>query len=188
MNAVRASVSRGSGPATNQTTNVAAARTRTSGTKTSAIRSARRWIGAFEPWARWTRSTIRASAVSRPTRVARMTNVPVVFSGRADDLVARPDRDRDRLAGQHRCVDRRAALDDDAVDRDRVAGPDAQQVADRDGLERDLAVARRRATTRAVAGLRPTSRRIAPVVRPLARASSQRPSRTSPMMIVDESK
>ena len=65
--------------------------------------------------------------------------------GRPDDLVARPDRDRDRLAGQHRCVDRRPALDDDAVDRDPVAGPDAQEVADRDGLERDLVVGRRRA-------------------------------------------
>ena len=144
MNEVSASVSRGSGPATNQTTNVTAATTRTSGTKTSATRSARRWIGAFEPWARWTRSTMRASAVSRPTRVARMTNVPVVFMGRPDDLVARPDVDRDRLAGQHRGVDRRPALDDDAVDRDAVAGPDAEQVADRDGLERDLVVRRRR--------------------------------------------
>ena len=79
MNEVRARVRRGSGPATNQARNVAAAMTRTSGTNTSATRSARRWIGAFEPWARWTRSTMRASAVSRPTRVARITNVPVVF-------------------------------------------------------------------------------------------------------------
>ena len=60
--------------------------------------------------------------------------------GRPDDLVARPDRDRDRLAGQHRRIDRRRRLDDDAVDRDAVAGPDAQEVADRDGLERDLVV------------------------------------------------
>ena len=50
------------------------------GTNTSAIRSARRWIGALEPWARWTSSTIRARAVSRPTWVARITNDPVVLS------------------------------------------------------------------------------------------------------------
>ena len=50
------------------------------------------------------------------------------------------DVDRDRLAGQHRRVDGRAALDDDAVDRDPFAGPDAQQVADGDGLERDRCV------------------------------------------------
>ena len=43
------------------------------------------------------------------------------------------------------------------------------------------------ATSRAVAGLRPTRRRIAPAVRTLARASSQRPRRTSPMTIVEES-
>ena len=61
-------------------------------------------------------------------RVAPMTSSPG------------PTVDRDRLAGQHRDVDVGAALDDDAVDRDRVAGPDAQEVADRDGLERDVAV------------------------------------------------
>ena len=58
----------------------------------------------------------------------------------ADDLVARADLDRDRLAGQHRDVDARAALHDRPVDRDGLAGPDAQEVADRDDLERDLAV------------------------------------------------
>ena len=61
-------------------TKVSADSTRTSGTNTSAMRSASRAIGAFEPWARSTSSTIRASAVSSPTCVARMTNVPVVLS------------------------------------------------------------------------------------------------------------
>ena len=49
----------------NQITNVAAATTSTNGTKTSLIRSARRWIGALEPCARWTIATIDAR-----TRVA----------------------------------------------------------------------------------------------------------------------
>ena len=80
MNEVSAKVRLGSGPATNQTTNVSAARPRTIGTKTAAMRSARRAMGALEPWARWTRSTIRARAVSRPTRVARMTKLPVPLS------------------------------------------------------------------------------------------------------------
>ena len=79
MNATSARVSRGSGPATNQIAKVSAPRTSTSGTKTSLIRSASRWIGAFGPWARWTMSTIRARVVSLPTRVARKMNVPVVF-------------------------------------------------------------------------------------------------------------
>ena len=79
MNAVRASVSRGSGPATNQIRNVMLAVTSTNGTKISLIRSARCWIGAFEPWARSTIATIEARTVSRPTRVARMTTDPVAF-------------------------------------------------------------------------------------------------------------
>ena len=95
-------------------------------------------MGALLPWARWTRSTIRASAVSRPTCVARMTNVPFVLSVDPMTVGAGPLLDRDRLAGQHRFVDRRAALDEDPVDRDLLAGPDAQEVARLDGLERHV--------------------------------------------------
>ena len=58
--------------------------------------------------------------------------------GRPDDLVAGTLDGRDRLAGQHRLVDRRRAVDDDTVDRDLVAGTDAQQVADDHGVERDV--------------------------------------------------
>ncbi len=109
MNAVSASVRRGSGPSAIQIDEgQRSPSARTIGTKTSAIRSASRWIGAFEPWARWTSSTIRARAVSRPTRVARMTNDAGRVERGADDLVAGPDRDRDRLAGEHRRVDGRA--------------------------------------------------------------------------------
>ena len=79
MNADSASVNRGSGPAMNQIAKVTEARISTSGTKASAIRSASRWTGALLPWARRTASTIRASAVSCPTRVALMTKVPVRF-------------------------------------------------------------------------------------------------------------
>ena len=51
--------------------------------------------------------------------------------GRADDLGAGGHLDRHRLAGEHAGVDRGGALDDDAVDRHLLAGPDAKQVADR---------------------------------------------------------
>ena len=52
--------------------------------------------------------------------------VPPATSSRRADL------DRNRLAGQHRAVDRRAALDDDAVRGDPLARPNDEQVADRE--------------------------------------------------------
>ena len=48
---------------------------------------------------------------------------------------------RHRFAGDHRFIDRRLALDQDAVDRHPFAGADADQVADRDGVERHVLVA-----------------------------------------------
>ena len=162
--------------------------TRTSGTKTSAIRSARRWIGALLPWAR--RDELddpgerRVAADPRGAHHERAGRV----ERRADDLGARPDLDRDRLAGQHAGVDRRRALDDDAVDRDLLAGPDPQQVADGDRLERDvlLAAVHRRGARSSAAGRRAAGSRRS--CRPLARPPASGPSRTRPMMIVDESK
>ena len=107
---------------------------------------------------------------------------------RTDDLGAGGHLDRHGLAGQHAGVDRGGALDDDAVDGHLLARPDAQQVADRHRLERHVLFAPV-GHAPGGRGLRdPTSRRIAPVVLVLARCSSHRPSRTSPMMIVDESK
>ena len=183
MNAVRASVRRGSGPTSNQIANVMLAVTSTSGTNTSLIRSARRWIGAFDPWARSTIATIEASTVSRPTRVARMTTVPGGIQRRADELVARPLLHRHWLAGQHRFVDRRSTR------RRRLRRPGSA----RPGRTRSTSPARtaaerrrrppgRPSIRRAIVACSPTSRRIAPVVWSLARASSQRPSRTRPMM------
>src|SRR5439155_16634434 len=67
----------GSGPRSHHETNVSAAITRTTGTKTPATRSASRWIGAREPWASATSLTIRARVVSLPTRAARKTKLPV---------------------------------------------------------------------------------------------------------------
>ena len=74
---VRANSTDGSGPMAHQTRKVSAASPSTIGTKTAATRSASRWIGAREPCASATSATIRARAVSLPTREARKTNVPV---------------------------------------------------------------------------------------------------------------
>ncbi len=147
MNEVSASVRRGSGPATNQMTNVDRRHDQDERHEDlgdpvgEALDRRLRALGALdEVDDAGQRGVAPDAGRAHDERAGRV-------QGRPDDLVARPDRDRDRLAGQHRRVDRRAALDHDAVDRDAVAGPDAQQVADRDGLERDLvvhAVARRR--------------------------------------------
>ena len=63
---------------------------------------------------------------------------PGRVDGRPDDLVTDGLGGRDRLAGQHRLVDGGRALDEEAVDRDLVAGPDAQQVAHEHLLQRHL--------------------------------------------------
>ena len=85
---------------------VSSAATMTSGTKASAMRSTRRWIGAFEPCASVTRRTIWASAVSAPTCRARMTKLTRRVQRRPDDVVAGSLVDRQALAGDHALVER----------------------------------------------------------------------------------
>ena len=63
-------------PAPTQKPSVAAAIASTTGTKTAAMRSARRWTGALPDCAAVTRRPICASAVSAPTRVARTMSRP----------------------------------------------------------------------------------------------------------------
>ena len=53
----------------------------------------------------------------------------VRVDGRAGELGAGGDLERHRLAGEQRPVDRRLALDDDAVGRDLLAGADEEHVA-----------------------------------------------------------
>ena len=94
----------------------------------------------------------------------------------ADDLRARLLLHRDRLAGDHRLVHRAAALDDDAVHRHLLAGPDAQH--DRRAGPASSGTSSSRPsgrTTRAVFGARPSSLRMAPLVWPRARSSSTWP-------------
>ena len=151
------------------------------------MRSARRCIGAFEPCASSTRRTICASAVSRPTCVARKTNEPVLFSVAPMTWSPGPVH-RQALAGQHALVERRAALVDHAVDRHLLARADAHQVADAARLRPACRARAPSRTTRAVRACRPISALIAAPVCFFARASSQRPSRISAMMMTPVSK
>ena len=187
MKAVSARVNRGSGPKTNQTTKVPAATRSTAGTKTSLIRSARRWIGAFEPCARWTSSTIRASAVSRPTRVARITNEPVVLM--VAPMTSSP---APFVAG----IGSPVSIDSSTADMPSTTTPSTGTLSPGRTRRRSPGTTIASSTSsstpsrirRAVVAWSPTRRRIAPVVRPLARASSHLPSRIRPRMIAAESK
>ena len=102
----------------------------TAGTNQAATRSAIRWMGARERWASATICTIRASMVSRPTLLGAHDQRTGLVDGAADDGVAGGLGDRHRLTGHQRLVDRGAALLDDAVDRDLLAGADPEPVTD----------------------------------------------------------
>ena len=133
-----ACASRGSGPATAQTTAVATATTSTAGTNHAATRSASRWIGARLRCASATiahdlrEQRVARRRARRASRTRRCVHVPPV-TGVAGGLL-----DRHRLAGDHRFVDAAGAFEDDAVDRHALAGPHAQAIADVDQLERDV--------------------------------------------------
>ena len=59
----------------------------------------------------------------------------------ADQFVARPFADRQRLAGQHRFIDRAAAFHHHAVYRHFLTGPHAQGVTDMHMAERHVFLA-----------------------------------------------
>ena len=89
---------------------VSAARPRTIGTKISgAIAITSRWIGAREPCASATSWTIRASAVSPPTRAARKMKLPVRLTP-AKTFESSAFSTGRLSPVQHRLVDRRGAL------------------------------------------------------------------------------
>ena len=164
-------------PESRQNTKVSAAKASTAGTN---WRGPGRPAAGSAPWSPApcsTSRTICASAVSRPTRGGPEHEGAVRVEGRADDLVAGLLLDRHGFAGEHRLVDRRRALDDDAVDRHLLARPDAQQVArwtSASGTSTSDAVATTRAVLR---GLEPISRRDRAGRPGPSRASSQRPAR-----------
>ncbi len=59
----------------------------------------------------------------------------------ADDGIADALGDRHRFARDHRLVDGAAPFDDLTIDRDTLAGPDTQEVTDRDKLEPHILLA-----------------------------------------------
>jgi hypothetical protein len=65
----------------------------------------------------------------------------VLVDGAADQDRAGRFRHRHGLARHHEFIDERMALGDGAVDRDLLAGPHPQEVADRDRIDRDILVA-----------------------------------------------
>ena len=92
--------------------------------------------------------------------------------GGADDAVARTLEHRDRLAGEHRFVDRAFALDNHAVDRNVLARAHAQPIANLDLAQRDVSSTPLSRSRRAVFGASLSRARIAPAVWLRARNSS----------------
>ena len=138
MNEVRASVIRGSGPATNQIRNVTLAVTSTNGTKTSADPIGQALDRRLRPLGSLDHRDDRGeNGVATDAGRAHDHRTGGIHR-RADELVPRPFRDRKRLAGQHRFVDRGLTVDDDSIDRDPFSGPDPEHVADPHRGERDI--------------------------------------------------
>ena len=187
MNEVRARVRRGSGPKRYQPAKVRRATARTPGTKTSLIRSARRWIGALDPWACSTSDTIRASAVSAPTRVARKANVPVVLT------VAPKTSSPTPLATG---IGSPVSIASSTADVPSMTTPSTGTRSPGRTRSRSPGWISSIGTERSPPGSirsadvawRWIRRRIAPLARVFARASSQRPRTTRPRTMVELSK
>ena len=102
-----------------------------------------------------------------------MTNVPVPLTVPPVTVLPGGLLDRNRLARDHRLVDRRRAVDHDAIDRNALAGPHAQAIADVHVLERNVALGAVGVDTAGRLGARPKQvpdRRARPRLR--ARSSS----------------
>jgi hypothetical protein len=174
-------------PAPSQNPRVAAATTRTTGTKTPEMRSARRWTGALPLCASVTSLAIWARAVSDPTFVARTTRRPPTLTVAPTTSSPGPSP-RERTRRQQRLVDRRGALLDDAVRGDLLARPDHEAVAGAQVLDADAALGAVRAQDGDVLGAELESAASAEPARRLARASKNRPARMKVMTTAATSK
>ena len=162
--------------------------TTTAGTKKAETRSTSPWIGARERCALATMSTMRDSIVSAPTCSAVITKVPFRLIVPPVTQVALRLFDGKRLAGDHRFIDGRSALDDDAVDRNAVARPHPQPVAGGNSSTWTSASRPSASMRRAVFGARSSNARIAEPVRSRAFSSSTWPTKTSATMTAAASK
>ena len=171
----------GSGPTSNHTTNAAIAQAITIGTNTPATRSANRWTGALPDCASSTSRTIWPRAESLPTRTARNVTLPVVFT--VAPITSSPIRFG---TGNGSPV----SIDSSTADAPSVTTPSTGIVSPGLTITRSPGTTASTASsvslpsrcTCAVRARRPARRRIAADVRPLARASSRRPSRMSAMI------
>ena len=144
-------------------------------------------MGALDPWARSTIATIWARAVSRPTRVARMTTLPVVLS--VAPMTVSPGALSTGIGSP-------VSIDSSTADRPSTTTPSTGTLAPGRTRRRSpgrtwsrgISRSRSAPARTAWAGWRSRRSSMAPVVRAFARASSHRPSRTSPMIRADESK
>jgi hypothetical protein len=94
----------------------------TAGTNQPDTVSASRWIGARLRWASATIWTMRASMVSRPIFSARITRPPVWLIVPPISFDAGFLGHGHGLASDHRFIDRAAALDHHAINRNLLAG------------------------------------------------------------------
>ena len=133
-----ACASRGSGPQRLQPANAATATATTNGTNHAAMRSASRCTGARVRCASATIWTICASSVSRPTRSAFITMLPVPLT--VPPVTRLPGSFATGI-GSPVTIDSSIVVrpfDDDAVHRDLLAGTHAQLIADVDVGDRDV--------------------------------------------------
>ena len=124
-----------------QAANATSAIAITVGTNQPDTWSASRWIGARERWAAATICTMRASMVSRPTFSARMTKPPVALSVPAMTFAPTSFVTGMDSPVTIELVDRRAAFDQLAVDRNLLARPNPEPIADGDHVQGYLFVA-----------------------------------------------
>ena len=154
----------------------------TAGVKYALTRSARRAIGARRPCASSTMRTICCNTVSRPTRVARNSKLPVRFTVAPTTSSPGPfSTGRLSPVSIDSSTAERPSVTTPSVGifspgRTRIVSPGASAST---GTSSCRPSAR---TTRAVRARKPISFFMASVVRPFARASRSRPRSMSAMM------
>ena len=152
------------------------------GTNTSATRSASCWMGAFEPCACSTRRTIWASAVSRPTFVARKTKEPPRLSV-APMTVSRGPLSTGRLSPVS-MLSSSAELPSSITPSTGTFSPGRTRTRSPTSTASiGTSCSAPALITRAVRACKPISAFMAALVWPLARASIQRPSRIRATMM-----
>ena len=175
---------RGSAPKRYQAAKVARAIRRIVGTKIAEIRSARRAIAGFDPCARSTAATMRASAVLLPTDTARMTigasrsSVPARMRA---PVSRRTGIDSPLIADSSSEAPPRTMIPSTGIlspGRTRMRSP----AITRASSTRSVRVASGCGTSSTIDGRKFKSARTAPVVASRARDSIHRPSETKPMI------